>query len=111
MTQDYADREQFARPESDPAASDARLRTAPVTQQEFCAGFDRCFGRVYVYVRRRVSDREACERIVSQVLTESLDLLVNRSGQRRELSRLKASSDRLIALEAASSASTRPAES
>ena len=69
---------------------------ATVTQQEFSTGFDRCFARVWAYVSRRVHDRESCERIVREVLTGNLDLLVHRVGQRQELSQLKAASDRLI---------------
>jgi hypothetical protein len=73
------------------------LPTATMTQQEFSAGFDRCFARVWAYVSRRVHDRESCERIVREVLTGNLDLLVHPVGERQELSQLKAASDRLIA--------------
>jgi hypothetical protein len=69
---------------------------AAVTEREFSTGFDRCFARVWAYVSRRVHDRESCERIVREVLTGNLDLLVHRVGQRQELSQLKAASDRLI---------------
>ena len=83
------------------ASSHLLVRTAPVTHEEFSAGFDRCFDRVYAYVYRRVSDRESCERIVGEVLAVNLDLLVERGDEKHELSRLKAASDRLIGLESA----------
>lgn len=114
MTQGQAGRDQPPRPESESAPrpdSEARLRSAPITRQEFRVRFDRCFSRVYVYVSRRVSDRETCERIVSEVLTASVDLLVERTDEKRELSWIKALSDRWIALEAASRASTEPVDS
>jgi len=79
------------------AATDA----VRVTREEFSASFDRCFGRVYAYVFRRVSERESCERIVGEVLAENLDLLMERGDDKHEFGRLKASSDRLIGLESA----------
>lgn len=69
--------------------------------EKFDAGFDRSFRRVYAYVSRRVNDRESCQRIVRQVLAANLDLLVNGADGARELSRLKAASDRLIESESA----------
>jgi len=85
---------------------DPLVRVTSVTREGFSARFDRCFGRVYAYVSRRVKDRESCERIVSEVLEANLDLIVDRGDERQELSQLKASSDRLIALESARSRST-----
>lgn len=114
MTQGQAGRERPPRQEGDPAPrpdSQARLRSEPITRQEFRVRFDRCFSRVYAYVSRRVSDRETCERIVSEVLTASVDLLVQRTDEKQELSWIKALSDRWIALEAASRASTGPVDS
>jgi hypothetical protein len=107
VTQD-AERERRLSPgEGGPEAySDPLVRVALVTREGFSADFDRCFGRVYAYVSRRVKDRESCERIVSEVLEANLDLIVDRGDERQELSQLKASSDRLIALESARSHST-----
>jgi len=119
MNQRHAERrEQPARLQgTDLGAPEPRLHAGPVSRQEFSAGFERCFGRVYAYVSRRVNDRETCERIVSQVMTASLDLLVGRVDEsvgrvdeRRELSRLKVSSDRLIGQKGPSGASTGTVE-
>jgi hypothetical protein len=74
---------------------------ASVTWEEFSTAFDRCFTRVYAYVGRRVSDGASCERLVSEVLAENVDLLAGRGDERQEISQLKASSDRLIELESA----------
>jgi hypothetical protein len=99
MTQGHAERERPARPEGALEPPSVPLdRTTPVTREGFSGHFDRCFDRVHAYVSRRVKDRESCERIVGEVLAENLDLLVDRGEERRELSRLKASSDRLIGL-------------
>lgn len=99
MTQGHADRGGPVRLESEPTAPDPCFQSDTVTRQAFVAGFDRCFGRVYAYVARRVDDRETCERIVRAVLTENLDLLVRRAGDELESGRLKALSDRLIGVE------------
>jgi hypothetical protein len=80
--------------------------TASVTWEEFSLGFARCFGRVYAYVGRRVRHRETCERIVSATLAENLDCILCRVDETQELSRLKASSDRLIRSELAKTRST-----
>lgn len=85
---------------SNVAASDL-VPAPPVTWEEFSAAFDRCFTRVYAYVGRRIPDGASCERVVSEVLAENVDLLVDRSDERQELIQLKASSDRLIELESA----------
>jgi hypothetical protein len=69
---------------------------AGMTPQEFSAGFDRCFARVWASVSRRASDRESCERIVREVLAGNLDLLGHRLSQRQEIIQLEAASDRLI---------------
>lgn len=71
------------------------------TREEFSAAFDRCFSRTHAYVSRRVDDSKSCQRIVSEVLTENLDLLADPGDERRECSQLKASANRLIETEAA----------
>ena len=76
--------------------------TSP-TWEVFSERFDRCFRRVSFYVSRRASDRESLERIVTEVLAENLDLFIAQCDEREELTRLKASADRLLALEAATS--------
>ncbi len=86
------------------AGSDVLVPAAlEVTREEFSAAFDRCLRRVHAYVSRRVDDRRSCQRVVSEVLTENLDLLVDPGDERREFRQLKESSDRLIALESARS--------
>jgi CheY-like chemotaxis protein len=92
-------------------ASKPLVEAAPgVTREEFSAAFDRCFTRVYAYVGRRVSDGASCEGVVSQVLLENLDLLVERGDEQQEVRQLKAASDRLIELESGRSRSTRAIE-
>ena len=71
------------------------VRAAPLTREEFSASFDRCFGLVYAYVSRCVSDRASCERIVREVLATNLDVLAEERDE-QELGLLKAASDRLI---------------
>lgn len=108
MSEDQSGREGLPCQWEDPAPSfdsGARLRAMPVTHQEFSAGFDRYFRRVYAYVSRRVSDRGACERIVREVLTANVALLLEQTDERRSLSSIKAFSDRLIELEGARNAS------
>lgn len=92
------------------AASNPLVGVAPVTREEFCAAFDRCFARVHAYVSRRVHDGPSCERVVGEVLEANLDLLVDRADEGREVTRLKASSDRLIDVERARNLSTRALE-
>lgn len=75
--------------------------TAPMLRATFSEAFERCFGRVYAYVSQRLDDRQGLERIVSEVLAANLDLLIERRGEAQEACRLKASADRLIALESA----------
>jgi hypothetical protein len=48
-------------------------------------------------VSRSVAGRQVRERIVREVLSENLDLLVGRREEAMEVSRLQASADRLIA--------------
>lgn len=111
MTQNRVKRKRRSRAVSSlEAASQPLDGTAPVTREEFSAAFDRCFARVHAYVSRRVDDAPSCERVVSEVLEANLDLLVDRAGEGREASRLKAASDRLIGVERARSLSTRALE-
>ena len=74
---------------------------AALTREEFSAVFDRAFGRIYAHVSRQVRLRESCERIVRDVLTAHLDLLVNGESEAHQFSRLAAASDRLIGSEPA----------
>jgi hypothetical protein len=73
------------------------------TWQVFSERFERCLRRVSFYVNRRVSDRGARGRIVTQVLVENPGLFVAHCDELEELRRLEASADRLLALEAAAS--------
>jgi hypothetical protein len=50
-----------------------------------------------------VSDRETLERIVTRVLVENRELFVAQCNRLEELKRLKASADRLLLLEVATS--------
>jgi len=99
MTQRHAKRDRRSSGASGSEADSAR--------EEFSAAFDRCFARVYAYVGRRVNDAKSCERVVSEVLAENLDLLVDGGDGRQEVIQLKASSDRLIELASARSLSRR----
>jgi hypothetical protein len=63
----------------------------------FSENFERSFRRVFLYVSRRVNDREILERIVNDVLEENLDILVAQGDVPREVEQLRASADRLIA--------------
>jgi len=84
------------------AGSNVLVPVAPAgPREEFLAAFDRCFSRTHAYVSRRVDDRKSCQRIVSEVLTENLDLLADPGDERRECSQLQASADRLIGVRAA----------
>lgn len=103
MTKRIDERQRGSSAASDPeAGSNMLVPAAPVvTRVAFSAAFDRCFSRTHAYVSRRVHDSKSCQRIVSEVLTENLDLLADPGDERRESSQLKASSDRLIGMEAA----------
>ncbi len=103
MTKSIDERQRGSTAANDPEAGSGVLGPAapPGTREEFSAAFDRCFSRVHAYVSRRVDDRKSCQRIVSEVLTENLDLLADPGDERRECSQLKASADRLIGMEAA----------
>ena len=82
-------------------------RTSP-TWEVFSERFDRCFRRVSFYVSRRVSDRETRERIVTRVLVENRELFIGQWDQLEEVKRLKASADRILALEVATSTGAVP---
>ena len=56
-----------------------------------------------------MNDSKSCQRVVSEVLSENLELLVDPGDERRECSQLKASSDRLIEMEAAIASPSPPA--
>jgi hypothetical protein len=73
------------------------------TWQVFAERFERCLRRTSFYVNRRVSDRGARGRIVTQVLVENPGLFVAHFDELEELRRLEASANRLLALEAAAS--------
>ena len=79
------------------AAADPPLRTIPTTEERFAEGYERWFSRVYAYVSRRVAGQQIRERIVREVLSENLDLLVGRREEALEVTRLKSTADRLIA--------------
>ena len=68
------------------------------TWEVFSERFDRCFRRVSFYVSRRVNDRESFARIVKEVLAGNLELFIGQCSELDELTRLKASADRLLAL-------------
>ena len=63
----------------------------------FVEGYARWCDPLYAYVSRSVAGRQVRERIVRQVLTENLDLLVGRREEALEVGRLTATADRLIA--------------
>ena len=63
----------------------------------FAEGYARWCDPLYAYVSRSVAGRLTRERIVREVLTENLDLLVGRREEALEVTRLTATADRLIA--------------
>jgi hypothetical protein len=63
----------------------------------FEAGYQRWSDPLYAYVSQHVAGRQVRERIVREVLSENLDLLVGRRAEAAEVSRLKTTADRLIA--------------
>ncbi len=72
-------------------------RLIPPTADLLADGYDRWSDPLYAYVSRSVAGRQVRERIVSEVLSENLDLLVGRREGAAEVSRLTAAADRLIA--------------
>jgi len=71
--------------------------TIPLPAELFAEGYARWCDPLYAYVSRSVAGRQARERIVREVLTENLDLLVGRREEGLEVRRLAATADRLIA--------------
>jgi hypothetical protein len=67
------------------------------TADLFAAGYERWTFPLYAYVSRHVAGRQLRERIVREVLSENLDLLVGRREEGSEISRLEATANRLIA--------------
>jgi len=74
--------------------------TSP-TWAEFSERFDRCFQAVCDHVNGRVIDGEVLRHIVTRVLVENMDLFIAQHDEPLELERVRASADRLLALEAA----------
>jgi len=68
----------------------------------FAERFDRCVRRVSFYVSQRVSDPEALSRIVMQIVIENPAFFTAESDDPETLRRLRASTEHLLALEAAS---------
>lgn len=60
--------------------------------------YDRCRGRVAFYVRQRVQDHGAFERIVTEALESNVELLVAEHDELEEIRRLQATAGRLIAM-------------
>ena len=77
--------------------SAALLACTVPTTAELANGYERWFAPIHDYVSRHVAGRMLRERIVREVLSENLDLLVGRRAEALEISRLTASADRLIA--------------
>lgn len=69
----------------------------PTTAELLANGYQRWFHPLHVYVSRHVPGRRVRERIVREVLSENLDLLVGRRDEASEIGRLKATANRLIA--------------
>jgi hypothetical protein len=72
-------------------------RAIPTPADLLADGSDRWSDPLYAYVSLSVAGRGTRERIVREVLSENLDLLVGRRQEEMEVSRLQASADRLIA--------------
>ena len=77
------------------ASTDSSVRAVPATL--FAAGYELWSDPLYAYVSKRVAGRQVRERIVREVLSQNLDLLVGRREEMSEASRLMTSADRLIA--------------
>lgn len=73
------------------------IRTIPTTADPLANGYRRWLDPLHAYVSRHVPGREVRERIVREVLSENLDLLVGRRDEALEISRLEATANRLIA--------------
>ena len=79
------------------ASTDSFVRAVPATAELFAAGYELWSDPLYAYVSKRVAGRQVRERIVREVLSQNLDLLVGRREEMSEASRLMTSADRLIA--------------
>ena len=79
------------------ASADAVVRSIPSTKELLASGYQRWFAPLHAYVSRHIEARQVRERIVREVLSENLDLLVGRRDAPSEISRLKATANRLIA--------------
>ena len=80
------------------AAAETFFRATPTTIGErLPEGYERWFDPLYTYVSRHVAGRQLRERIVREVLSENLDLLVGRRDTGLAVRRLEATADRLIA--------------
>ena len=69
----------------------------PTTAELLANGYQRWFDPLHAYVSRHIPSRQVRERIVREVLSENLDLLVGRRDKDLEVRRLEAAADRLIA--------------
>jgi hypothetical protein len=69
----------------------------PRTAELLAKGYERWFDPLHAYVSRHVTGRQVQVRIVREVLSENLDLLVGRRDEASEIRRLKATANRLIA--------------
>jgi len=69
----------------------------PTTAELLANGYQRWFDPLHAYVSRHIPSRQVRERIVREVLSENLDLLVGRREEALEICRLKATANRLIA--------------
>lgn len=78
-------------------SADAVARSIPSTTELLASGYQRWFAPLHAYVSRHIEARQVRERIVREVLSENLDLLVGRRDAESEISRLKATANRLIA--------------
>ena len=85
-----------ARTPSD-ASAGATVRSIPSTTELFASGYQRWFAPLHAYVSRHIEARQVRERIVREVLSENLDLLVGRRDAASEIRRLEATANRLIA--------------
>jgi hypothetical protein len=79
------------------ASEDSFVPAIPTTAELFAEGYERWSDPLYAYVSKRVAGRQVRERIVREVLSQNLDLLVGRREEMSEASRLMTSADRLIA--------------
>jgi len=79
------------------ASADAVARSIPSTTELLATGYQRWLAPLHAYVSRHIEARQVRERIVREVLSENLDLLVGRRDADSEINRLEATANRLIA--------------